>query len=208
MPQQINLYQPAQKSHELSFGGRHVLVAILLVVIGHIIYSGVLVGQYYYLENKIAEIDQQKTVIRSKHDEISQQLAKYAGLDINDEIRKIEHLLANRKGIHDKLKADMFGSGEGFSGYFVAFARQHIAGVWITDVTLARAGRDLILKGQATAAHLVPSYLEKLSVEPLLSGTDLSDFELDRPIEDENNNTRAEYIDFKISTATNPEYIL
>ncbi len=208
MSQEINLYQPVKKKRELSFSGTHVLLGILAVVIGHVIYGGVMLGKHYSLKAEVTQIEAQNIALMASRDEISQQLAIYADTDVNDEIRKIEHLLANRKQIYDKLKADMFDTGNGYSGYFIAFARQHISGLWLTDVSIARAGRNLELKGQTTEANLVPKYLEKLSAETLLSGTNLSDFELDRPIENEKSNTSADYIDFMISTETPLEDVL
>ncbi len=207
MSQEINLYQPIKKQRELSFGGVNVLMGIFLVVIGLAIYSGVMLSKFYYFKAQVAEVEAQKSAILANRNEITLQLAKYADMDVNEEIRKIEHLLANRKQIYDKLQADMFSTGNGYSGYFVAFARQHISGLWLTDISLARAGRDLILRGQSTDAYLLPRYLEKLSGEKLLAGTNLSDFQLYRPTEDEQGDSRADYIDFMISTAP-PEDVL
>ncbi len=208
MRQEINLYQPVKKRHELSFSGIHLVIGLLVIIAGHFIYGGIMLGQYYALKAQVAEIEDQKASIIKNSDEISQQLAQHTNIDINEEIRKIEHLLVNRKQILNKLQADMFNTGEGYSGYFVAFARQHIPGLWLTDVTIARAGRDLILKGQTSTAHLVPRYLEKLSREALLAGTNLSDFQLDRPIEDEQRNIHANHIDFMISTTPPLEDVL
>ncbi len=208
MSQEINLYQPVKKRRELSFGGIHVLIGLLLVVVGHFIYSGIMLGQYYSLKSQAEAIEQQKAKIIKDRDEISHKLTQYVDVDINEEIHKIEHLLANRKEIHEKIQADMFSTGHGYSGYFIAFARQHIPGLWLTDITIGRAGRDLLLRGQTSAAHLVPKYLEKLSQESLLTGTNLSDFQLDRPIEDEQHNLRSDYIDFMISTKATPEDVL
>jgi len=205
MSQEINLYQPVKKRRELSFDGPLLLLGILVVVVAHIIYGGIIIGKHYILTAKAAELETQKITIMARRDEVSQQLLQYASMGVNEEIEKIEHLLANRKQIYEKLQANMFSTGSGYSGYFVAFARQHIPGLWLTDINLGHAGRELELSGQTTAAHLVPKYLEKLSGEALLAGTNLSDFQLNRPVEDEQTNTRADYIDFKISTNIPPE---
>ncbi len=208
MSQEINLYQPVKKRRELSFSGNHVLIGLLVVVVGHFIYSSIMVGQYYSLKSQVEEIEEQKAEISKRRDAALKQLAQFSDIDINEEISKIEHLLTNRKQIHEKIQADMFSTGHGYSGYFVAFARQHIPELWLTDITIGRAGRDLSLKGQTSAAHLVPKYLEKLSREALLTGTNLSDFQLERPIEDGQRNLRADYIDFMISTKETPEDVL
>lgn len=208
MSQEINLFRTTKKRRKLSFGGAHLLLAFGVMLAGLIIYSGMLLTTQHSLKAQVAKLDADKTVLTQRHSEITQQLAQHANSDTNGEIEKIEHLLANRKEILNKLQADMFDSGEGYSGYFVAFARQHIPGVWLTDVTIAHAGRTLQIKGQTTEAKLVPRYLEKLSNEALLTGTNLSDFQLDRPIEDEKRNTRSEYIDFMISTESDEEGIL
>jgi hypothetical protein len=205
MSQQINLYRPATKRRELSFNGTHLLLGILGVVVAHIIYGGIIFGQHYSITTQLAELEAQKITIMERRDKLSQQLTQYTSTSVNEEIEKIEHLLANRKQIYEKLHADTFSTGNGYSGYFVAFARQHIAGLWLTDISLGHAGRELVLRGQTTAAHLVPKYLKKLSAEALLAGTNLSDFQLDRPVEDEQTNIRANYINFKISTNIPPE---
>jgi len=208
MSQEINLYQPVKKRRELSFSGNHVLIALLVVVVGHFIYSSIMLGQYFSLNSQIDNIELQKADIIKSRDEIAQQLDQFSDIDINEEIDEIEHLLVNRTQIYETIQTDMFSAGHGYSGYFVAFARQHIPELWLTNITISRAGRDLLLQGQTSAAHLVPKYLEKLSTETLLKGTNLSDFQLDRPIEDAQRNLRADYIDFTISTQETSEDIL
>lgn len=208
MSQEINLYQPVKIGRTLNFSGTQVLIALLMVVSAHFIYSSVMLGQYFALNSQIDAIELQKTDIIKNRDEITQQLVQFSDVDINNEIEEIEHLLANRTQIHETIQADMFSAGHGYSGYFVAFARQHIPELWLTNITIGRAGRDLQLQGQTSAAHLVPKYLEKLSTETLLKGTNLSDFQLDRPIEDTQRNLRADYIDFTISTGETSEDVL
>lgn len=208
MSQEINLYQPTKQKRELRFDGAHVLAGVLVVVLGHLIYGLILVNNHYSLKSEAAELEAENAALVANRNEISAQLAKYADMDVNEEIHNIEHLLANRQQIYEKLQADIFDTGSGYSGYFVAFARQHISGLWLTDINLASAGRNLALRGQTIAAHLVPKYLEKLSDEALLTGTSLSDFQLERPIEEEERNSRADHIDFMISTEIPDEDVL
>jgi len=200
MSQEINLFRSTNQSRKFNFGGAHLLMGLVMLFTGLLIYSGVLLGIQHSLKTQVAQLDVDKNISANRHKEITHQLAQHVNSDINEEIEKIEHLLANRKEILNKLREDMFDSGEGYSGYFIAFARQHISGLWLTDITIAHAGRTLQIKGQTITANLVPKYLEKLSDEALLTGTNLSDFQLDRPIENEKRNTRSEYIDFIVST--------
>lgn len=208
MSQEINLYQPIKQKREFRFGGTHMLAGVVITLLGHFIYGAILLNNHYSLKSELEKLEDESATLLLSRNDISAQLAKYADTDVNEEIRKIEHLLANRQQIYEKLQADIFDTGSGYSGYFVAFARQHISGLWLTDINLASAGRNLALKGQTIAAHLVPKYLEKLSAEALLTGTNLSDFQLERPIEDEERNTRADHIDFMISTDAPDEDVL
>ena len=73
-----------------------------------------------------------------------------------------------------------FNSGQGYSRYLIALARQHIAGLWLTSIILNGAGHDIALQGQTTRADLLPRYLQNLSHESQLQGLELQIFHLNR----------------------------
>ena len=82
--------------------------------------------------------------------------------------------------------------GQNFSEHLVGLARQHVDGLWFTEIQLQEGGQQLALLGRTRQAEYLPRYLQKLTAEDVFSGhqfrvlrmnvledrTDLLDFEL------------------------------
>ena len=73
------------------------------------------------------------------------------------------------------------GDTDGYAGYFKALARQSVAGLWLTGVTVSGGGRDIGIRGRTTDPATVPGYLARLTGEPLMQGKSFASLSISQP---------------------------
>jgi Tfp pilus assembly protein PilN len=93
---------------------------------------------------------------------------------LQEEIARTEEQLRRRSALLNELRTSVGGNVDGFSAYLTALARQSTQGVWLTGVEISGTSNDLVIKGKALDANLVPAYVRALSREPVFSGRSLS----------------------------------
>ena len=79
------------------------------------------------------------------------------------------------------LGRGLFSNTTGFSEFFVAFARQHISGIWLTGFEISGSGESMRLQGRTIDPAQVPRYVQRLSAERSLIGKEFEVFTLARP---------------------------
>jgi hypothetical protein len=123
---------------------------------------------------------------------------------LDTQIANLEREVVAKQRIQEILQRGVFSNTRGFSDYFVSFARQRVAGVWLTGFDITGSAEQMTLAGRSTDPELVPRYLQKLSTEKSLSGIVFNVFQMSRPgpdVKDANGN----YIEFQAKTATAPK---
>jgi Tfp pilus assembly protein PilN len=179
--QQINLYQAQFRRERLRYTGKTLLTAFMAIIVGVAGMAAHNAWQLRALRAEVVALDARHQDAVQKREALEQQLAAHLpDTTLKDELSNAEKLLQHRRELHTVLQKDAFAKGSGYSSYFVALARQHITGLWLTGITITGAGRELRLQGKATAPELVPRYLQRLSNEPVLSGTQFELFQLNR----------------------------
>jgi len=71
----------------------------------------------------------------------------------------------------------------GFSPFLIGLARQKVDGLALSKISLAAAGRSMILEGETNSAEAVPTYLEKLRNEPIFLGRSFTLFDIETDAE-------------------------
>jgi hypothetical protein len=94
------------------------------------------------------------------------------------------------------LQGGGFGNTKGYSGYFRAFSRQIVDGLWLTGVGIVGAGHDISLRGRTINPELVPVYLTRLKREPEMQGKSFSALNIQTPKVD-----APAYVDTKVVDA-------
>lgn len=79
-----------------------------------------------------------------------------------------------------------------FAEHLTGLARQHIDGMWFTNIQLQDGGRQLALYGRTTQAELLPRYLRRLRAEKIFFGHNFNVFRMNVP-ED-----RTDLLDFEL----------
>lgn len=181
MKQQINLYQPSLRDAPPLFGARAMLRTVLAVLVGlAAVYAWALL-QVGMLEREARELAIARDAAEQRLEELRTQLPKRVpdpalaarAADQHEDLQQTRRLMA-------ALSEGSFGNNFGLSPYLVGFARQHVAGTWLTRVDIAAGGTQIGIEGQAQAPEFVPLYVQRLAAEPVFEGKVFSQLKLDR----------------------------
>lgn len=199
MSQQINLYQPIFRKERRKFSATAMLQAIVLMLLGVGAMYGYTRWQVQQLRTEVMQTDKQLAGLTKKLDDISRQFGeRLQSKDIQARIVDIQNQVNEKQRLKETLSGAQFNT-QGFSDYFIAFARQHIQGVWLTGLDITGAADVLTIRGRSTNPELVPRYLQRLSTEQRLSGIEFRTFEMSRPAVDPKSSALP-YIEFLART--------
>jgi hypothetical protein len=200
--QQINLYQPIFRRQEKKFSTTAMLQGAGLVLAGIIVMYGYTHWQVRSLRGELVQTDQKYTVAAKRLAEVTEKFGgeHKPGKTLDDEIIRLEQEIVARQRIQDLLQRGLFSNTQGFSEYFVSFARQQISGLWLTGLDITGAADQMSLQGRSTNPELVPRYMQRLSAEKTLAGIEFRVFQMSRPPADAKD-TAGPYIEFQIKTA-------
>lgn len=213
MSQQVNLYSPIFRRQEKKFSAYAMLQAGGAILAGVVLLAALSLWQLMRLGTELKNAEQQYAVAFKQFDEANRQLKPRVGdLKLEEEVAKLEAMLAVSGPAQAILRRDIFGESRGYSTYFIALARQSVSDLWLTDIDIIGAGQTIQLSGRARVPERVPQYLQKLSSEKVLSGTEFKVFRLDRPEEKDDKGqplpvkagkkpALAPYVEFVIRTA-------
>ncbi|MCC7122943.1 MAG: hypothetical protein IT493_15425 [Gammaproteobacteria bacterium] len=181
MIQQINLFQPTLREPAPLFGARAMLRTVLAVLAGlGFVYAWALV-QVDSLERQARELTVAREEAEQRLDELRTHLpqrvadpalAARAAAQADD-VQQTRRLMA-------VLSEGAFGNNVGLSPYLVGFARQHVAGTWLTRVEIAAGGDRIGIEGHAQVPEFVPLYVQRLAAEPVFAGKVFNHLELAR----------------------------
>jgi len=196
MKQQINLFNPIFKKTSLllSFQMCSKIIGIFFaVLLGILCYSVWLVfslqGHYSALSGQTYQAAQQ----------FSQVVGEIKPMAINTslkaEITQLETNLGFHEQLIDFLKRHPLGNTKGFSSFLHDLAQYQVKGVWLTQLEIQEGGNELILKGSATSADLIPHFLETLRQSEVFHLLQLNHVALEH-------DSKQKYIHFIFSTHT------
>lgn len=213
MSQQVNLYSPIFRRQEKKFSAYAMLQAIGLILVGIALFIGLNVWRVMALRSDLKSAEQRQTAVMKQFEDAKRQFTPRVGdPKLEEEVAKLEAILAVSGPAQAILRRDVFGESRGYSTYFIALARQSVADLWLTGIDITGAGQTIQLSGRARVPERVPQYLQKLSSEKVLSGSEFKVFRLDRPEEKDDKGqplpvkagkkpALAPYVEFVIRTA-------
>lgn len=200
MSQQVNLYQPIFRKERRKFSATTMLQATALMVFGIGLMYGYTYWQVRQLRTDVAQTDKQLVNLTKRLDETTRQFGeRLQSKDLQAQVQRLQQQLVEKQNLQQVLQSAQFNT-RGFSDYFVAFARQHIPGVWITGLDIVGAAEQMTLSGRSTNPELVPRYLQRLSAETRLSGIEFRSFQMARGTVDSKSGA-VPYVEFMAKTA-------
>lgn len=206
MMQQINLYHPIFRKQEKKFSALAMAQAGGAILAGVIVIYGVMWWQVHGMRRDLAQTDRQLAVATKRFEETTQKLSPGAqGKTLEDKISSLEKQIAERVRVRDILNRGLFSNTTGYSNFFLAFARQHVAGMWLTGFGITGAGEDMRLQGRTTDPAQVPRYVQRLAAEQVLAGREFQVFVMSQPEKKDGQSAEAPYIEFLFKTAASKE---
>lgn len=94
------------------------------------------------------------------------------------ELKDREQEADDKSRVLDLLSGESVGNTDGFSAHLSALGRRHPEGLWLEHIRIGDGGRQILLRGFALDADLVPRFLAGLGQEPVLAGMPFATFAL------------------------------
>ncbi len=179
MKQDINLLLIPAGSASRHPTARQAAMALMLVLA-----AGFAAGSWYDYQTN--SLQKQAATLNSNIDDLvfsleerSHFLAqRNADPSLVAELQRRQREADDKSRVLDLLSGESVGNTDGFSGHLAALGRRHPQGLWLDRIRIADGGRQLMLRGLALDAELIPKFLGDLQLEPVLSGTSFSTFAL------------------------------
>ena len=201
MNQQVNLYHPIFRKKEKKFSAVAMLQAGGAIIAGIVLLYGLQLWQHYSQKKELAQIDKQQAMLTKRLEDVSQKFGRRTKSRLlQQEVDRLQRQLIARARVQEILQQGVFSNTYGYSTYFIAFARQHISGMWLTGFDITGGGEEMSLQGRSTDPALIPRYVQKLASEDTLNGTEFEIFQILRP-QAEDKKRNANYVEFLIKTA-------
>jgi hypothetical protein len=177
--QHINLFNAQFLKQKKHFSAATMLQALALLLAGTLALYGYVRHASRSLEESVAGASRQ---LAAQRDQLTRFLKEFSPQGrstlLEQEIASAETRLKQRRELLATLRSGGLGNTEGFSRYLVAFARQSIEGIWLTDIAVGNDENDLTLKGGVVQPDLVPAYVKALHREDVMRGRQVTDLKL------------------------------
>jgi len=197
--QHVNLFQPIFRKERKLLSFRVFLQACALSSVMLLLLYGWSVRQTQQLAGELALIETQQARTANQLVEVSARLANMkTDSKPQQTLSKLEReLIASRKVVYALTRVRNTYS-QGVSAYLESFSRQSPQGVWLTGFTVQAGGEGLVIRGSALKPELVPAFLQGLSTESSLSGTEFGLLQIQRDA------VSTRFVNFTVYTGTVP----
>lgn len=183
--QQINLYRIAlstrpQKRRTLVW--RASVFGLMALAAG---YCALLGGDLVHKRWTLSQVAEQHARVSQKISELKSQMVAPDGADATTTFVALNERLARAQQDRASLEQFIATPGDGFSSTFVALARQHLQGLWLTQIDRGADIGSLHVKGRAIDPALVPKFVQKLAHETVLHGASFQQLKIYLPDDNE-----------------------
>jgi hypothetical protein len=171
MSQQINLFNPAFEKEKQIFSAATMAQALLVLLVGVTAFG-------FYGSARVAALrkdaDAGARLLEKKQARLADVAREFAPRRKNPaleaELADAQARLATLHRIGGVLERGELGDTRGYAEVFKALARQHVDGLWLTEVSVGAAGNDIGVRGRVLDPALLPGYLGQLTHEKVLQG--------------------------------------
>lgn len=169
--QHLNLYSQLDHHVEPPLSARQ---QVRLLGGGAALMVVVYLGLWFTHGQKADQFDQLDAQQKAVSEQLAAAKARKAQLENNPEldqaIARLESDVQFRRHLLDTLAPKGIDLSQGFAEHLSGLARQHIDGLWFTEIQLQQGGNQMALLGQTRQPEFVPQYLQKLSEEHVFAG--------------------------------------
>jgi len=183
MSQQINLFNPIFLKQKKYFSVVTMLQALLLIVLGSMLFYGYAWYQVRELAKQTVEMTKRYEAEQKRFlayaNEFSPQRAQQA---LKAELDGLEAQARLQDSILQTLKSGAIGNTQGYSEYLRAFARQSVHGLWLTGFNINGDGAQISLQGAVTNPRLLPTYIQRMGREAVMRGKTFEYLQMKQPL--------------------------
>jgi hypothetical protein len=179
MAQQINLFNPIFLQQKKHFSAVTMLQALGLLL------AGILVFYAYasFETHKFARVaENSRKQLQTQSEQLASFMRDYSpqgrSKALEQELARIAAQVKQGEDLAAMMRTGALGNTEGFARYLSALARQTMAGVWITGMTIGGDEVELQLGGRVLRADLVPAYVRALNHEDVMRGRRIAEMRL------------------------------
>lgn len=169
--QHLNLYSQIDRYVEPPFSARQLLrlsggalVIMVAIYVMLLLAGGGLKKELNNLAQEQKSVEQQLAQLKARKSELEN------NPELDQEIALLQRNVDFRKRLLGTIDPEGSGSAKGFAEHLSGLARQHIDGMWFTEIQLHQGGQQMALLGETRVPAYVPQYLQKLATEPVFEG--------------------------------------
>jgi hypothetical protein len=179
MAQQINLYNPIFLQKKKHFSAVTMLQAAGLLLAGILAFY----GYALYETRSLARVaDDTRKQLQAQSEQVGRLTREFSPQGrsklLEDEVARATAGLQQREELLAILRTGGLGNTQGFARYLTAFARQSVAGVWLTGIAIDGDEAELRLGGRVLHPDLVPAYIRALNKEDVMRGRRVAELRL------------------------------
>ncbi len=180
--QHLNLYSQLDRKSEPLFSGRQqtgIVTAVLVLMLVAYAWLSFSTGKLQVtsdqLEREQGRLEATLTELRERKARLERESTLDSELAmLKDEIQFIRSMLNN-------IDPGSTVLATGFAEHLQGLGRQHINGMWFTEIQLQQGGKQLALTGQTRKPEIVPRYIQNLGREPVFEGHQFRVFRMHVP---------------------------
>lgn len=198
MTQQVNLYQPILRREKKVFSAVTMVQTLGVIAVVMLAMFAFSRWQLSSLQAEHARLQMQEQNLAAQVTEISRNTqARPESRELRRQLELAQREEQLKQRLSALMKSSPGGAAHGFSDAFAGLARQRMNGLWLTGIEIHKEGatRDVVLRGFAAQAALVPQLVQQLGQEPAFQGLRFRQMRVFQP-EDKN----SEALAFELST--------
>ena len=182
MSQQINLFNPIFRKQKKYFSSVAMAQALGIICLGCLLLIADATWRMRAMRAQSAATDALLATTQQRLTDARVQFPPRAkSATMAAEIKAAQEELAMLQNAEATIRRGGFGDSAGFSGYFRAFARQSVPGLWLTDLDISGGGARIGVSGNTLQADLVPQFMRRLGQEPVMKGKAFSSLDIGAP---------------------------
>lgn len=197
--QQVNLFQPIFRKERKLLSFRALLQGGAVVVLVFALFYGWGWQKTQTMKGDVAQLQGQLERQTQQLAELNLRLSqRKLDTSLQQELARLRQEAAARQEVVDALSHIHSAYTRGVSSYLEGFARQTPKNLWLTGFRVQGGGEGLVIQGSALKPDLVPLFLQQLSHEPSLAGTQFGLLQMQRE------EKRERWVEFTVYTGTEP----
>lgn len=171
MSQQINLYDARLRPVRTLLTARNVALGLVLSL--SLVFVSALAANYLVRQKEQA-LAGQRAALKADQDrlaELTKMLAeRRIPAALQGDLDQVRAVLGARRDALAVLDSGLLGSTNGFAPLFAGFSRLASPELWLTGFAVSHGGADIEIRGRMFDAARLPSYVQRLSAEPVFQG--------------------------------------